>query len=85
MVDKIPVRVNYNGANPDGLAEYQSGETIPAKFLPTITTAITKTVAADGDPAGVKDFDTFEDAITWLEKQSTSEILQSDFFYIQIE
>jgi hypothetical protein len=29
MADKTPLRATYSGADPDGLAEYQAGETIP--------------------------------------------------------
>jgi len=29
MADKTPVRATFSGADPDGLAEYQAGETIP--------------------------------------------------------
>ena len=31
-----------------------------------ITESVTKTVAADGDPAGVMDFDTFHEAMLWV-------------------
>jgi len=35
-----------------------------------ITEAVEKTVAADGDPAGVKDFDNLHDALKWAELQT---------------
>lgn len=37
-----------------------------------IRESIELTVAADGDPAGVDDFDTFEEAVAWASTQSTA-------------
>jgi len=43
-----------------------------ALVSPPITTLVTKTVAADGDPSGVNDFDDFHSAMKWVEKQTTT-------------